>query len=245
MKEIWKNIVGYEGLYQVSNLGRVKSLTRCGGRGYKQIRPERILKQANVGGYLVVVLCCNGASKMMRVHRLVAQAFIPNPSNLPIINHNDLNKTNNVVTNLIWSTHQSNMEHAKLNNAFPKGENNTSSILTDEEVLAIYRARLTDVSASSLAERHGVDKSSVYDIWSGKRWRHITGAALDNRDWCQINRHDRSGDKNGNARVSAKQVCDIRQRRRQGESSEILAKEYGISKKSINDIIARRTWKNV
>ena len=90
--EVWKYILGYEGLYKISNKGRVKSI------GYGK---ERILKPANNGrGYLKVDLCKNGDKKWCLVHRLVAQAFIPNPNNLPEVNHLDENKENNRVENL-------------------------------------------------------------------------------------------------------------------------------------------------
>ena len=90
--EVWKDILGYEGLYQVSDKGRVKSI------GYGK---ERILKPANNGrGYLLVGLCKNNEKKHFLVHRIVAQAFIPNPNNLPEVNHRDENKENNRVENL-------------------------------------------------------------------------------------------------------------------------------------------------
>lgn len=99
--EIWKDIKDYEGLYQVSNLGRVKSLDRIDSN--KHPIKERLLKCGKVdGGYLAVALCKNGKYKTFLIHRLVAQAFIPNPNNLPQVNHKDENKHNNCVQNLEW-----------------------------------------------------------------------------------------------------------------------------------------------
>lgn len=90
-KEIWKNVVGYEGLYEISNLGRVKS--NCNG--------GRILKwNVSNNGYATVELFKNKKSKRVLVHRLVASAFIDNPNNLPQVNHIDENKLNNHVDNL-------------------------------------------------------------------------------------------------------------------------------------------------
>ena len=91
------------GLYQVSNLGRVKSL------GNSKTRKEKILKPEIRTGYYSVNLCKSGKRKKHRVHRLVAQAFIENPKNLPVINHIDENKLNNCVENLEWCTHEYNM----------------------------------------------------------------------------------------------------------------------------------------
>ena len=113
MKEIWKDIEGYEGLYQVSNMGRVKSLKRtiwCGLNGgcYRTV-PEKIRKGVDNGnGYLQVQLSKDGKVKQCRINRLVAQAFISNPDNLPCINHKDENKYNNCMDNLEWCSHSYN-----------------------------------------------------------------------------------------------------------------------------------------
>lgn len=110
MDEIWKDIEGYENDYQVSNLGRVKSLQKkCwNGKGY-WLRDGRILTPVkSKKGYLNVWCRKN----IFKVHRLVANAFIPNPQNLPQVNHIDGDKTNNCVTNLEWITNLNNMRHS-------------------------------------------------------------------------------------------------------------------------------------
>ena len=95
--EEWKDIKGYEGLYQISNKGRVKSL------GNNKTRKEKILKEnKNTDGYSEVTLCKNGKCKKYRVHRLVAEAFIPTSDKSLCVNHKDENKSNNCVENLEW-----------------------------------------------------------------------------------------------------------------------------------------------
>lgn len=111
MNEIWKDVVGYEGLYQVSNLGRVKSLPKYDRLG--RFHPEKIKSQVDNGnGYIVVNLKHNGKQKMRTVHSLVAEAFIPNPNNYSEINHIDGNKSNNELQNLEFCTRSFNVIHA-------------------------------------------------------------------------------------------------------------------------------------
>lgn len=109
--EEWKDIQGYEGLYQVSNLGRVKSLYRLNSRGQK-IKGKILKYSINPKGYAIVILCKNGITKTISVHRLVAIHFIENPNNLNVINHIDGNKINNNITNLEWCTQSENVKHA-------------------------------------------------------------------------------------------------------------------------------------
>ena len=108
MEEVWKDIEEYEGLYQVSNLGRVKSLNRyiISSNGKTLFYKEKILKlRKNKHGYLYVFLYKNTVQKFYTIHRLVANAFIENPNNYPCINHKDENKENNKVSNLEWCTY--------------------------------------------------------------------------------------------------------------------------------------------
>ena len=105
--EIWKDIEGYEGLYQVSNKGRVKSL-------YKG--SERILRPGiDRYGYYKIMIYKDSVRKTFKLHRLVAQAFIPNPENKPQVNHKDENKLNNCVNNLEWSTAKENSNYGSRN----------------------------------------------------------------------------------------------------------------------------------
>ena len=117
MKEIWRDIKGYEGLYQVSNTGKIKSLSRTyfklGKLATYKEKELKIVKQKT--GYCTVNLYKNSFLKVMLVHRLVAETFIKHPKNKNVVNHIDYNKENNCVENLEWTTQQENLAHSKNN----------------------------------------------------------------------------------------------------------------------------------
>ena len=127
--EEWRDVVDYEGLYQVSNYARVKSLIK---------KKAKILKaNLGIGGYLRVVLCKNGKKKNHFVHVLVAKAFIPNPENKKQVNRRDGNKKNNHVSNLEWMTAKENIEHAFKNGLRKIGCEHFRSKLSVEQIREI------------------------------------------------------------------------------------------------------------
>jgi hypothetical protein len=139
MKEIWKDINGYENVYQVSNEGRVKSLSRHienGQSGYTskeiflKLVPDRV-------GYSTVSLMKNNNRKLAKVHRLVAETFIYNEENKKCVNHINFIKDDNRVENLEWCTHKENSQHSILNRKFQMGERHHNLKITDEQVLEI------------------------------------------------------------------------------------------------------------
>lgn len=176
--EQWKDIAGFEGMYQVSDTGQVRSLDRIGGnRGYKY--KGRVLAQSiDACGYLHVRPSIKGKETSKYTHRLVAEAFIPNPENKPQVNHMDGNKQNNHVSNLEWATAKENMRHATdtglVNNS---GENNASSKLTEDDVSFIrkhYNPDTTDFNQKALAEKFGVSQPAISKIVHRKRWKHVS-----------------------------------------------------------------------
>lgn len=115
MTEIWKDINGYEGYYKISNLGRVKSVTRfvsSSRTNHKTQRAKEIVGWDNGHGYLVVSLSKEGRRKNHYIHRLVAEHFVDNPNNYKVINHKDYDRTNNRCDNLEWCTQLQNIRHS-------------------------------------------------------------------------------------------------------------------------------------
>lgn len=176
MIEIWKDIEGYEGSYQVSNLGRVKSLARqCG----TCCRKEKILViSKTVDGYSRVRLQDGGKDKTARVHRLVAKAFLPNPLNKDTVNHIDGNKLNNEVSNLEWADRVEQMVHAyELGLKTSRvGSSNSNAKLTDEQVKEIrktYVRNSREFGTVALAKKYGVTNRVIGLITRGLAYKNI------------------------------------------------------------------------
>ena len=179
--EIWKDIVGYEGLFKVSSIGRVKGINRLvyvtkenGNHHYRLVK-ERI-KTMSIGnsGYLYVKI--NNIEKRLFIsHRLVAQAFIPNPENLPCINHKNGIKTDNRVENLEWISYKNNSRHAIDTGLFIhnlKGENCSYATITDKIVLEIrgFHGKMKQID---IAKKFNLNKKHVNMIVLRKIWKHI------------------------------------------------------------------------
>ena len=140
MEEIWRDVIGYEGLYQISSLGRVKSLSKKSkpGKG-NYSRPEIIMKlRHTTDGYMHVLLYKNGKGKRCRVHRLVAKAFIQNPGNKPTVNHINHIRDDNRVDNLEWATAREQMDehwYRRLYSDDNKGENNAGGVANRKPII--------------------------------------------------------------------------------------------------------------
>lgn len=137
MSEIWKNVPGYDGIYQVSSNGRVRSLDRCimikseSNRQTSRFIKGVILKPVLVRGYQAVTMSKNGHARLMKIHRLVAKAFIPNPNNKTQVNHKDGNKLNNCMENLEWCTSLENQMHA-IHTGLKTGMEKAKKVIRDD-----------------------------------------------------------------------------------------------------------------
>lgn len=145
MEEEWRPVKGYEGLYEVSNMGRVKSLHR----------PQSIILKQNTdsGGYMIVNLSKNGTYNTKTVHRLVATAFIRNPNNYGVVNHKDGNKKNNAVDNLEWCTQRYNMKHAYRNGLI--------NVDIHKKSIILYKRYGKYDSITEAAESLGIERGSL------------------------------------------------------------------------------------
>jgi len=179
MEENWKDIPGYEGYYQASTLGRVRSINRVTNalskhrnaikRHYRGSIKKITLKW---NGYQQVTLARDGVHKRLLVHRLIALALISNPYNKPEINHIDGNKGNNIVSNIEWVTSSENQIHANNVLMVQVGENNPNSKFRDSEVRRIIDEYKVIANYKILAKRYNVDPATIRKMVLRKTYRY-------------------------------------------------------------------------
>lgn len=183
-QEIWKPIPGFEGVYEASSFGRIKTLKRVytSGRNNSHVRvqEEKILKfRTDKDGYFRVKLMKDGSAYYRRVARIVCMTFHSNPDNLPIVNHKDGNKQNDHIDNLEWTTFSGNTQHAFDNGLIDvcRGEKHQWSKLTEsqvEEIINLYKEH-PNLSFKEVGNLYGVSGGAISKIVRGERWsEHYT-----------------------------------------------------------------------
>lgn len=161
--EVWKDIEKYEGLYQISNLGRVRSLDRIvphKRHGFVR-RKGKVLKLTGNKGYKLVILQKEAKSQTISVHRLVAQAFLENSLNKPHVCHKDDNTKNNEVSNLFWGTHQDNMDDKKRKGRHVFGEHPSKKAIKCIETGEVFASR------NEASQKLNIARSSISRILKG------------------------------------------------------------------------------
>ena len=160
--EIYRKVNGYEDYYEISNAGNVRSTSY---KGVKILKPSK-----TKNGYLNVVLCVNQVKTHKLLHRLVAEHFIENEGNLPVVNHKDCNKLNNHYSNLEWTSVEFNNEHARLNNRLQRYEDRPASKMTVDGVLKIPKLIELGATTDDLKNYFGVSRRCIDNIFEGKNW---------------------------------------------------------------------------
>jgi hypothetical protein len=161
-KEKWLPIIGFEGLYEISSKGNVKSL---------YFNKERIMKPCKDGwGYLTAYIAKDNIKKRVKIHRFVALYFVPNQDKKPFVNHIDNNKLNNNAENLEWCTQKENIQHAIRQNRMVHGEQQHCCKLTSKDVLEIRESKLTHLE---LSKKYKVHSATISAIKTRKIWKHL------------------------------------------------------------------------
>lgn len=223
--EQWRRILG--GHYAISDEGRIMRLSRGMGA-----RPGRMLSPIqNRDGYVVVNLKVHGKQKICRVHRLVGEAFLPNPKNKPQINHKNNDRQDNRASNLEWVTNLENASHASDNRLLVHGSAHASTKLKEDDVRDIRQRYQNGETLQSLSRAYEITLGSLSPMVRGKTWKHVAGAAPAKRE--------------PRAKLTEDQVLLIRQEYKEGVKQADLCRKYGISKGTMSELVRGKIWQNI
>jgi len=233
--EVWRPVVGYEGLYEVSNLGRVRSLdvrVNCANNATRVKRGKVIYQHEDDDGRMSVHLCKLNRSKTVRVHRLVLEAFVGScPDGLQCC-HWDGNASNNRVENLRWGTQKENEKDKDRHKKRPLGEKDVHAKLKNWQAAEILNG-IGKTTVVSLARKFGISGSTVCGIQTGQIWKHLPRPSdLEKRKKIYQNH-----------KLNEQKAQEIRSLRGAMSVHEI-ASMYGISKWNVYHIWSCTTWKN-
>ena len=233
MLETWKAIVGFDG-YEVSDLGRVRSLDRIVQGPKKKVTMHgRVLRQhRDSDGYQRVILIRDGKRHWLSVHRAVLNAFVGPQPDL-VCRHRDRTPANNILSNLRWGTQTENQHDRIAHGTSNHGEKNGCAFLKEEEVLQIRERRAAGESIVVLATDFNVTPTLINKIATGQIWPGVGGPIIGTWEIC-INR-----------KLTAADVISIRERRAAGEQIVPLGKEFNMNHSAIAGICLGKTWKHV
>ena len=188
MKEEWREIKGYEGYYEVSNIGNIRSIERYVNSKNKSIafKKAKSIKSSKRGDYISVKLSRENEEKTFSVHRLVALMFIPNPENKLEVNHIDGNKLNNFFSNLEWCTRSENEIHSYKNGlqSGRKGSKHHFTNLKEDDIIQMFLDLNKGLTRKEISIKYGLSYSNTCKILKGRTWGHIAdliskGEAID------------------------------------------------------------------
>jgi hypothetical protein len=225
--EAWRPVPGFEGIYEVSDHGRVRSLERTCLKGYgERIVKERILSgKPRRYGYTSYVLRKDGKSFSVHGHILVMRAFVGLPKPGQIVCHNDSDGSNNCLENLRYDTAKSNSADRIGAGTSSRGERHPQAKLTEDDVISVRTRHAAGERITSLAREYGIEPSGISGVCAGRLWRHVGGPITKPEPLMTVER-----------------VIELRTRRAAGETTSGLAIEYGISRVYANFICNGRLW---
>ena len=239
--ENWRPVPEYEGRYEVSDQGRVRSfITKGPHRGVSDV-PQRMLRpRTDKHGYQKATLLTAQAHTTYSVHRMVALAFHgapPEPSS--VVRHLDGNRGNNWSDNLQWGTSLENALDRKRHGTNVRGSLSPAAVLTEENVRHIREARIAGASVADLAEMYQVSNSCIRSAYKGRTWKHVDGSLFQGRKdrWTDSDREAHRG-----IRLSPDKAREIREHLSGGLSEADVARMFGVSEGTVNKIKLGRIW---
>lgn len=247
MSEKWVDVKGYEGLYMVSDQGRVWSVPRLGlpgkGGGRRNIGGRYLKPQKRFSGHLHVNLSDqSGNRKTWKIHILVMESFNGERPPGMFICHNDGNPLNNHLDNLRWDTPKGNANDRVKHGTAHRGEKSPKTKLSDKDVIKMREERADGAYVSDLAQKYNVSEDVVGKICSGANWKYTPGPITKDglRKFVV-----KKGSEHSSAKLNEESVVEIRKRVNGGEKYKDIAKDYGVDKTLIGYIHRRVIWKHV
>ncbi len=239
--EEWKSVPSYEGLYEVSNTGKVKSLARWKQNDPNRTPywiPERLIYQHKAPhGYMMVCLSKNGDTRTFSVHRLMLRAFLGEPPHKHEACHANGIRDDNRLENLRWDTRVNNFKDREKHGNTPRGERNGCSKLDDEKVRAI----LADSRSNrQIAKSYGITGVTVDRIKRRESWAHVESDNIIPTD--KLRRDGPKGERNASAKLNEEKVRQILMDTR---SNSDIARDYGITRTAVFYIKTRKNWRYV
>jgi hypothetical protein len=233
-EEWWVPISGYEGKYDISNLGRVRSLRFVNGRVDRPRPTPRILKAGvNDDGYRSVELCRSGETHRRKICGMVLESFVgPRPSREHHAAHLNGDPGDDRLANLEWVHRKDNEAHKKQHGTAPVGEQNPASVLTEEQVLEIRRLYATGgYTKRDIAQAFGISATHAVALIHGDSWGHLPGATTEEKQ---------------KPKLDADSVREIRRLYAEGGMSQReIASRFGIFQTMVSHIIKRRRWAHI
>lgn len=239
--ENWRAVVGYEGLYEVSDLGRVRSLDRVIEKpalGFWNIRGITLAQHKTADGYLRVKVSRDGKARTVGVHQLVAAAFIcPIPFEAAEVNHKDLNKRNNTPGNLEWVSHQKNMDHANANGrgkpilGVKKAPKHSLGLVLEARRLSAEMS----LTPAEISEKLNIRITSVWNILNNKSWAAPGSVYTPRRGSAAVH-------KSKAVKLTLEQVREMRSEYAAGCRQVDLAKKYSVRQCTISAIVRHAIW---
>ena len=244
-REIWRPVVGADEGYEISNLGRIRSWKNRTGFGRDPWLKEPVLlhPQKHRLGYIYVHINKNGVPKKFYIHRMVAEAFIPNPDNKPEVNHDDGNKENCRVENLYWATRPENMLHARETGLWKPEETIQKALESWRTPIYCYEKDCVYPSGEDAAKDIGVNKALITMICQGKSY-NAKGFHLcyeEEKDWLLRNIDQIKNIEGGKKQIKAINVDTGEERIYKSRRDASI--DLGIPNSYISNIIAGRSYK--
>lgn len=245
--EIWKPLFEYEGLYEISSLGRIRRVIGAIGTA-----PGYILKGGTMNrGYKTVRLCRNPKDhKTFKLSRLVCHAFHGKaPTHKHQVNHKNGIIDDDRAGNLEWMTPQENTRHRfdVLKKMNARGEQSGNAVLTEEKVHIIRALAAKGCTSRHIAQQIGAKNITVKQVVSGKNWSHLPFKEIDISSYSIKTAAEsrKYGREHPIAKLNERKILQIRRRAANGERGSILAKEYGVTQTLIIHIVKRKIWRHV